>query len=181
MSDTDGRRLRGHERRRRLIDAALVVLERDGLAGFSHRAVAAQAGVALASATYHFRGIDDLAVSTILAATDDFTRVLAGLPDGAGVAGYATGLAEELSNHRGRVVAGYELYLLAARRPALREAATAWLRAGTQPVLAGVDEMRCEEFLAVVSSSCLQALLADEPPDASRIEARLRYSLRDPA
>ena len=178
MSETDGRRLRGQERRRKLIDAAVVVLERDGLAGFSHRAVASEAGVALASATYYFDGIDDLAVSAILAATDDFVRALRERADGAGVSGYASGLADELANHRGRVVAGYELYLLAARRPALREAATAWMSAGTEPILAALDEPRRQAFLSAVNSVCLQSLLAEEPPDASRIEALLMHSLR---
>jgi DNA-binding transcriptional regulator YbjK len=176
-SQTDGRRLRGEERRRRLIRAALAVLERDGLAGFTHRAVAAEAGVALASATYHFRGIDDLALSAILEATEAFTesiRVRSGVPD---LSGYAGALAEELASHRGRVVAGYELYLLAARRPALREAATAWLRAGTEPLLVGVDPLRQRAFLAAVDAVCLEALLADAPPSASEIEKLLAHAL----
>jgi DNA-binding transcriptional regulator YbjK len=119
LTEVDGRRARGLERRRQLIAAALRVLEREGLAGFNHRAVAAEAGVALASATYHFTGIDDLAVSAMLAATEEFTESLCERADGVTtLATYATALADELAHHRGRVVAGYELYLLAARPPA---------------------------------------------------------------
>jgi DNA-binding transcriptional regulator YbjK len=178
LSQPDGRRLRGEQTRRQLIDAALAVLERDGLSGFTHRAVAAEAGVAAASATYHFEGIDDLAVQAILTATDDFVRSLRGRADGTTIAGYAAALADELAAHRGRVIAGYELYLLAARRPALRDAATAWVRAGTEPLLAEVDQMRRELFLAAVDSLCLQALLADSPPDAARIADLLAHALR---
>ncbi|WP_425280474.1 hypothetical protein [Patulibacter medicamentivorans] len=35
----------------------------------------------------------------------------------------------KVRDHRSRTIAGYELYLLAARRPALREGATTWLAA----------------------------------------------------
>ncbi|MBY9075360.1 TetR family transcriptional regulator [Nocardioides sp. WL0053] len=178
MTEVDGRRARGLERRRQLIAAALRVLEREGLAGFNHRAVAAEAGVALASATYHFTGIDDLAVSAMLAATEEFTESLCERADGVTtLATYATALADELAHHRGRVVAGYELYLLAARRPALRDAAVAWARAGTEPLLAGADPVRTRAFLAVVDSLCLEALLSDSPPTAGDIEALLAHAL----
>lgn len=178
MSERDGRRLRGEERRRKLIDAALAVLERDGLAGFSHRAVAAEAGVALASATYHFEGIDDLAVSAILVATDEFARSIRERSDGASISDYASALADELANHRGRVVAGYELYLLAARRPALHEAARDWMQAGAEPLLAGMDPVRRQIFNAVVNALCLEALLAESSPTAPAIEERLTQALR---
>lgn len=178
MTEIDGRRLRGRERKRRLIDAALRVLERDGLSGLTHRAVAAEAGVALASATYHFEGIDDLAVSAMVEATEQFMQAVHDRPDGASVHGYAAALTDEVSHHRGRVVAGYELYLLAARRPALREAAQAWLRAGAEPLLEGVESLRQRAFLAVVSSVCLEALLADPPPDAGAVEELLQHALR---
>jgi TetR/AcrR family transcriptional regulator, regulator of biofilm formation and stress response len=177
LTEVDGRRARGLERRRQLIAAALRVLEREGLAGFNHRAVAAEAGVALASATYHFTGIDDLAVSAMLAATEEFTDSLCARADGVTLATYATTLADELAHHRGRVVAGYELYLLAARRPALRDAAVAWARAGTEPLLAGADPVRTRAFLAVVDSLCLEALLSDSPPTAGDIEALLAHAL----
>ncbi len=178
MSESDGRRLRGRERRQKLIDAALRVLERDGLAGLSHRAVAAEAEVALASATYHFDGIDDLAVSALLAATDGFMEGVRSRPDGTSVAGYAAALAEELAEHRGRVIAGYELYLLAARRPALREAARGWMQAGTEPLLRTADPLQRRAFLAALDALCLEALLDDTPPSATDIELVLSHALR---
>jgi TetR/AcrR family transcriptional regulator, regulator of biofilm formation and stress response len=178
LTETDGRRVRGAQRRQQLIEASLRVLERDGLPGLTHRAVAAEAGVAPASATYHFEGIDDLAVSAILEATDGFVRSIGERSDGTSVSGYAAALAEELSRHRGRLVAGHELYLLASRRPALRQAARAWRLAGTEPLLSGLDEDRRYLFLAVVDSVCLEAVLGDEPPGADRIEQLLGYALR---
>lgn len=170
--------MRGEERRRRLIVAALAVLERDGLAGLTHRAVAAEAGVALASATYHFQGIDDLALSAILEATEAFTEAVRERSAAPSLSGYAAGLADEIAMHRGRVVAGYELYLLAARRPALRAAAKGWLRAGTEPLLDGVDPVRRTLFLSAVDAVCLEALLEDTPPSASEIGTLLEHALR---
>ncbi|HET6627250.1 MAG TPA: TetR family transcriptional regulator [Nocardioidaceae bacterium] len=178
MTESDGRRIRGQRRRRQLIDAALTVLARDGLAGLTHRAVATEAGVPLASATYHFTGIDDLALSAVLEATAAFVGSIEDRSGGSGIPAYAAALARELSEHRGRVIAGYELYLLAARRPALREAATAWLRAGTDTLLADVDPLRRRAFLAAVDSVCLKALLTDPVPDTAEVEALLVHALR---
>lgn len=47
-------------RRDRIIDAALNVIATEGVAGTSHRRVAAVAGVPLGSMTYHFSGMEEL-------------------------------------------------------------------------------------------------------------------------
>lgn len=60
---------RGIEKRESLLDAAITVIARDGLEGFSHRAVAAEAGASLASTTYYFSSKNDL----ILQAFEQFT------------------------------------------------------------------------------------------------------------
>ena len=61
----DGRRARGEQRRSELLAATLTVIERDGVAGVSHRAVAAVADVSVASITYHFPTLDDLLVAAL--------------------------------------------------------------------------------------------------------------------
>ncbi|CAM5488856.1 hypothetical protein SGRI78S_04750 [Streptomyces griseus subsp. griseus] len=48
------------ERRDRIIDAVLDLIVDEGVAGVSHRKVAARAGVPLGSMTYHFSGMDEL-------------------------------------------------------------------------------------------------------------------------
>src|SRR5919107_3749523 len=55
-----GRYTRGAERRGLLIAAAADLLLEQGLAALSHRAVAARAGLPLASTTYYFTSADDL-------------------------------------------------------------------------------------------------------------------------
>lgn len=61
-SGTGSRRGRRNDpdRRDRLVDACLDVIARDGVAGTSHRKVAAQAGVPLGSTTYYFAGMGEL-------------------------------------------------------------------------------------------------------------------------
>jgi DNA-binding transcriptional regulator YbjK len=57
---SDGRLQRGRARRELLLDAAVAVIAAQGASQLTHRAAAAEAGVSLASVTYHFPGIDDL-------------------------------------------------------------------------------------------------------------------------
>jgi AcrR family transcriptional regulator len=49
----------------RIAQAAAEVVERDGLPGLTHRAVAAQAGVTTGAVTHHFRTIEDLVAGAI--------------------------------------------------------------------------------------------------------------------
>jgi DNA-binding transcriptional regulator YbjK len=60
IPESDGRLQRGRARRELLLDAAVAVIASEGASQLTHRAVAAKAGVSLASVTYHFPGIDDL-------------------------------------------------------------------------------------------------------------------------
>jgi DNA-binding transcriptional regulator YbjK len=57
---TPARRQRGERRRREILEAALRVIGRDGVAGLTHRAVADEAGVSLAATTYYFASKADL-------------------------------------------------------------------------------------------------------------------------
>ena len=70
-SAVDGRRLRGERARRALIEATLAVIERDGLAGVTHRAVTREADLPATSAAYHFASIDDLLEASLLARRPD--------------------------------------------------------------------------------------------------------------
>ena len=54
------RRSRGEQTRRRILEAVLTVIARDGIRGVTHRAVAAEAGVQLSLTTYYFRDIESM-------------------------------------------------------------------------------------------------------------------------
>ncbi|WP_026424607.1 TetR/AcrR family transcriptional regulator [Actinokineospora inagensis] len=170
----DGRRTRGDRRRREIVEAALRVVERDGVAGVSHRSVAGEAAVPPASVTYHFATLDDLLVAALVWSAEDLAASIRDVIEssrikGSGPAGaVAELLADALGPHRGRTVAQYELYLLAARRPALRPAARLWIDVltslGRQP-----DEVGFRAFLAAVDGMLTQGLIDDEPPTAAEL------------
>lgn len=85
----DGRRERGRARRELLLDAAVAVIASAGSGRLTHRSVASEAGVSLASVTYHFPGIDDLR-----AAAFDFAGSRIGLAFRALVESSGTRLAD---------------------------------------------------------------------------------------
>jgi DNA-binding transcriptional regulator YbjK len=159
----DGRRARGRTRRIELLVATLAVVERDGVAGVSHRAVAAEAGVSLASTTYHFASLDDLLVAALTWAAEDLAAELQERVTelGARPADELARLIEHcLVYRRGRTLAEYELYLLAARRPALREAAAAWLEPLTEIARSFTsDPHKASLLVAALDGILLQALI----------------------
>ncbi|WP_177204497.1 MULTISPECIES: TetR/AcrR family transcriptional regulator [unclassified Streptomyces] len=177
---TDGRLLKGERRRRALLEAALRVVERDGVAGVTHRSVAAEAGLPASSAAYYFGSVDELLTAALVWAADQFSgllRAAAAAPDP--VAALAAALAAELAEERRPFVAAeYELYLLAARRPALRPVArrcvddlAALARACTG------DPAAVTAFRAGVDGLLLQSLVTGATPGAGDIEAVLRRLL----
>ncbi|MEU7255865.1 TetR family transcriptional regulator [Streptomyces rimosus] len=113
------------DRRQRIIDAAIRVVAGRGIAGLSHRAVAAEADVPLGSTTYHFASLDDLLIAALrrvngewLAGIEAWVR---GVDPDVPLADELTRLVEEsLGGDRSRVELEYELYLAALRHEAVR-------------------------------------------------------------
>jgi DNA-binding transcriptional regulator YbjK len=75
----DGRLARGSARRALLLDAAVGVVARTGSGSLTHRAVASEAGVSVASVSYHFPSIGDLRRETLTHAGSGVGLELAGL------------------------------------------------------------------------------------------------------
>jgi DNA-binding transcriptional regulator YbjK len=176
MTETVDRRLvRGERRRAQLIEATLTVIERDGVGGVSHRAVAKLARVSPSAALHHFATLDDLLVAAVISANEDSMKAIAAVED---IAGLADLLADQILEHRTRFVALYELYLLAARRPALRPEAYRWIAAVTDAAQRlGADEVGARSLTAALDGLGLQALLSDELPDRRATTAVLARAL----
>ena len=176
MSETaDQRLVRGERRRAELIEATLQVIEREGVGGVSHRAVAKLAGVSPSAAIHHFATLDDLLVAAVISANEESVSAVDAVD---GVTGLADLLAEQMVEHRTRFVALYELYLLAARRPALRPEAHRWIvsvEAAARRL--GADEAGARALSAALDGFGIQALVTDEEPDRRRIVAALRRTL----
>lgn len=179
----DGRKARGEKRRTEIIEATLRVIERDGVAGITHRTVAREAGIPTASTTYHFATLDDLLMATLLASAKDMATEVYWMIDhvrshGRRAAGeIATLIAHALGPQRGRTMAEYELYLLAARRPSLRPAARRWLDVLTSMV-GHDDEVAFRVFLAAIDGLLIQGLIDDEAPRAADLEPVISALLR---
>lgn len=126
---------------RRLLAAALELIQEDGLQAVTHRTVEERAGVARGSTRYHFGTRDALleAVLGYVAELDLATIAGAveavGGPDGLAAldaAGHNRAMQEisaAMLREPGLSLARFELYLYAARRPALAGAMARWREA----------------------------------------------------
>ncbi|WP_189715899.1 TetR/AcrR family transcriptional regulator [Streptomyces phaeofaciens] len=158
------------ERRQRIIDAAIRVVGEKGLAGLSHRTVAAEADVPLGSTTYHFATLDDLLVAALRQANEGFAKVLTargGLssPHADLPTELAALLGEWLAGDRTGVELEYELYLAALRRPALRPVAAEWADDAAALLSHRTDPRTARALVALMDGICLQVLLTDTPYD----------------
>ncbi|MDJ0381327.1 TetR family transcriptional regulator [Streptomyces sp. G-G2] len=152
------------ERRQRIIDAAIRVVGEKGIAGLTHRSVAAAADVPLGSTTYHFKTLDELLVAALRQTNEGFARAIADSPaladpEGDLAAGLARVLGEALAGDRGRVELEYELYLAAVRRPALRPVAAQWCEALAAALTERTDAVTARALVAVLDGIGLQVLL----------------------
>jgi DNA-binding transcriptional regulator YbjK len=174
-STVDRRLVRGERRREQLIEATLTVIERDGVGGVSHRSVARVAGVSPSAALHHFATLDDLLVAALISANEASVNAVEEIGD---IGGLADLLAGEIVEHRTRFVAVYELYLLAARRPALRPEADRWISSVEDAARRlGADETGARALSAALDGLGLQAILADEVPDREQTAAILARAL----
>ncbi|MEV7415104.1 TetR family transcriptional regulator [Streptomyces sp. NPDC089919] len=179
------------DRRERLIDAAIRVVGRKGIAGLTHRSVAAEADVPLGSTTYHFATLDELLVAALRRLNEGFAAAVgAGIaPAGPDDGGEAPDLAEELARQLGRWLAGdpsgdrtgveleYELYLAALRRPALRPVAAEWCEAVTALLARRTDPRTARALVALMDGLSLQVLLTGAPYDPGYVADVLRRVL----
>ncbi|SNR67025.1 transcriptional regulator, TetR family [Haloechinothrix alba] len=195
QGQVDGRKARGERRRKEIIDATLRVIEREGVAGVTHRTVAREAGIPTASTTYHYATLDDLLIATLMACARDMATEVYWMIDRArsreglrrsadsSLGGPSAAeevsqlLAEALGPRRGRTMAEYELYLLAARKPELRPAARRWLDVLTSMVRHD-DEVAFRVFLAGIDGLLIQGLIDDEPPTAEELRPVVEYLLK---
>jgi TetR/AcrR family transcriptional regulator, regulator of biofilm formation and stress response len=172
-------------RREALVEAALRVLLRDGPRGLSHRAVAAEADLPLAATTYYFASKEELLEEALQRIAGSEATRLAGLADALAesdlrTAAGALGARALLAEHAGMLVK-FEIYLEAARRPALRRPCAAWIgsfRALAEAVLraGGVEDADREARLLVAAIDGLMVqnlATSDAPPDEATLQADL--------
>ncbi|MEU5658253.1 TetR family transcriptional regulator [Streptomyces sp. NPDC047737] len=159
------------ERRERIIEAAIRVVGAKGIAGLSHRSVAAEADVPLGSTTYHFASLDELLVAALRRCNENFAATVR---ESAYLSDPAVPLADELARLLGEWFAGgrgpmeleYELYLAALRRPALRPVAAEWADGLAALIVPRSDPATARALVALMDGISLQALLTGGDFDA---------------
>ncbi|MCP9998345.1 TetR family transcriptional regulator [Streptomyces werraensis] len=158
------------ERRQRIIDAAIRVVGRSGIARLTHRSVAVEADVPLGSTTYHFKTLDELMVAALRQANEGFAEAIASRgaledPRSDLAAELAALLGEWLGGERAGVELEYELYLAALRRPALRPVAAEWCEDTAALLSRRTDPVTARALVALMDGICLQVLLTGTPYD----------------
>ncbi|MFD9939674.1 TetR/AcrR family transcriptional regulator [Nonomuraea sp. NPDC059023] len=181
---TDGRRIKGEQRKRELIEATIRVVARDGVAGVSHRTVAKEAGQPATAAAYYFKAIDDLLTAALTSCMDEDAERMRRLADVDDPEEGLRALAElmcQVVAAPAHLLAEYELYLLAARRPELREPTRRWLAAVERFGRRHTDDpVRLRVLAGTIDGVLMQALLTDTPPGREEWESILRAVLLTP-
>lgn len=125
-------RRRDPGRRDHIIDTCLDVIAAEGVAGTSHRKVAAAADVPLGSMTYHFDGMDDLLRVAFARFADEVAqrfreRMTAARTPAQAQQAVVDLIVRDVFTDQRDLVLTLELYTLAARRPDFRELTDAWM------------------------------------------------------
>jgi TetR/AcrR family transcriptional regulator, regulator of biofilm formation and stress response len=173
------------ERRDRIIEVCLDVIAEVGVAGVSHRRVAAAADVPLGSMTYHFSGMDQLL-------REAFTRFARTVSDrfeqrmsdadttAAAERAVVTLITEDVFGTSRDLVLSHELYTLAAREPAYRDITNAWMSRSRSALEQHFDPLTAVLLDALIEGLTIHRALDIEPQDPEVvIEAVRRVTASD--
>lgn len=166
-------------RRSRIIDVCLDLIAEVGLAGVSHRKVAAAADVPLGSMTYHFAGMDDLL-------REAFGRFAHGVSDGfeqrmsratdleSARAAVVEIITRDVFGTQRDLVLTHELYVLAAREPAYRELTNAWMARSRAALERHFDPVTARMLDALIEGLTIHRALDTETPRLETVTEAVR-------
>ena len=191
--EQDGRLARGVARRRLLLNAAVRVVAGAGSGSLTHRAVASEANVSIASVTYHFPSIGELRRETFAHAGSSVGLELADLVLAASAdvddtpdicAAYAVRLVTE---RRVETAAVFEMIVAAAHDEDLRPVVAVYhgMLADLLTPYEG-DRGRAQAVAAAVQGLLLVQMVSPFPPDPSGLGSAVadlirRYRASEPA
>ncbi|WP_344441684.1 TetR/AcrR family transcriptional regulator [Kitasatospora nipponensis] len=170
VGSKDGRRrTRRHDpgRKTHILDATLDVIADHGVAGTTHRHIAARAGVPLGSITYHFTSLADLQAQAFARYVELQSAVFEALFEGVGTREQFLDVLVDLvhggpARHRSAVL-GFELHLAALRNPALRALTQAWTQDSCAVLARFTDPDGAARLDALLEGMIMHALLAIAP------------------
>jgi DNA-binding transcriptional regulator YbjK len=157
-------------RRDRILDATLDVVADHGVAGTSHRRVAAAADVPLGSMTYHFDGMESLLHEAFTRFAQDSSAQFRARLDAAASWQEARDailkIIGDLNAATTRsLVITHELYTLAAREPAYRDITHEWMARDRQTFARHFDDTTSRLLNALIEGLVLHRALDTEPHD----------------
>lgn len=163
-------------RKDRLVDATVDVIAEHGVAGTTHRRIAAAADVPLGSLTYHFDGLDDLLAQAFRRHAERMSRSYEAAFAGVSTTDQLVDAITDLihgdadADQRDWAVA-YELYLAALRDPALRTVTESWMRTSRAVLERFMDPTTARGIDALIEGLVMHRTLATTP-GATRAETR---------
>lgn len=163
------------DRRDRIIDACLDVIARAGVAGTSHRKVAAEARVPLGAMTYYFDGIDELLREAFtrfaVTVSDRFERRMADAKDAeAARAAVIAIILEDVFGDDRELILSHELYTLAAREAAFRSITSAWMLRSRTALERHFDPETARLLDALIEGLTIHRALDAEARDPHEVE-----------
>jgi DNA-binding transcriptional regulator YbjK len=178
---------RGEARRSVILEAALSVISREGVGATTHRAVAAESGVPLGTVSYHFGSIEALLEGALRLFVEEETARLRAVAEALATSraapdDIAAAIVAELATEApGSALPQFELYLEAARRPALRAVARECLDAYgsvAEAALGAGGSPRAEEgamlFVALVDGLALHQMATSRADHLDVVRRALR-------
>ena len=174
------------ERKSRIVDAAIDVVARHGVAGTTMRRIAAEADVPLGSLTYHFEGLDDLLAQAFHRHAERMSPLYEAHFDGVRHReGFIDAVTDLIHGDAGadprEWAVAYELYLAALRDPALRTVTEAWMRRSRAVLERFVDPVTARGVDAMIEGMVMHLTLSTatfDRADTREIVARLLTGAR---
>ncbi|MGW1726417.1 TetR/AcrR family transcriptional regulator [Streptomyces sp. NPDC002306] len=168
-------------RKTHILDATLDVIADHGVAGTTHRVIAARAGVPLGSITYHFASLADLQTQAFARHVELQSALFEALFEDVETHEQFVDVLVDLvhggpARHRSAVL-GFELHLAALRNPALRALTQVWTE-DSRAVLArftGPDS--AARLDSLLEGMIMHALLTTAPESRERTRDAIDQTL----
>jgi DNA-binding transcriptional regulator YbjK len=180
-------RARRHDpdRKDRIVDAAIKVIADHGVAGTTHRLIAAAADVPLGSLTYHFSSLEDLRAQAFQRHAERMSASYAAQFDGVRTHEQFVEAVTDLIHGDAGADAhdwaiAYELYLAALRDPALRAVTETWMRTSRAVLERFVDPTTARGIDALIEGLVMHKTLSTLPLPREQIRSIVAHAVAQP-
>jgi DNA-binding transcriptional regulator YbjK len=174
------RRARRHDpnRKERIVESALTVLARDGVAGITHRAIGEAADIPLGSITYHFATLDDIVQLAFQTHVDRlatrFEERLASCEPGDDlIECIVSAVTDDLAAHPDELAITYELYGDAVRRADHKRITQAWMERAEDALAQHFDRATARLLDVVIEGLMVHMSIAQQPISRDAVRALL--------